>query len=66
MIVNMPPVPLFFEREGKHIFREPSSVWGYFPQLNEWGSIHLVWEAERVGGQDHLPQFRAIPICEYV
>ena len=65
MIVGVPPPPLFLERTGDHVFRAPSPVWGYLPQLNEWGGIHLVWETERVGGQDHVPTFRAIPVCEY-
>ena len=64
MIVNMPPAALFLERTPTIQFREASSVWGYLPQLNEWGSIHLVWETERVGGPDHVPHFRAVPICE--
>ncbi len=66
MIVDMPPTALFLERVGKHVFTQPSSVWGYLPQLNEWGGIHLVWETERVGGPDHVPHFRAVPVCEYI
>ncbi|EJF67230.1 hypothetical protein DICSQDRAFT_142789 [Dichomitus squalens LYAD-421 SS1] len=62
MIVNMPPHLVFLERIGTHIFREPSSVWGYLPQVNQWGGIRLEWEAERIGGLDHLPWFKATPI----
>ncbi|PIL31393.1 hypothetical protein GSI_06094 [Ganoderma sinense ZZ0214-1] len=58
----MPPAALFLERVPTVQFREPSSVWGYLPQLNEWGSIYLVWDTERVGGADHIPQFRAVPV----
>ena len=65
MILDMPPQPLFLERIGTQQFRQPSIVWGYLPQLNEWAGIHLEWESERVGGQDHVPLWKATPICEY-
>ena len=57
-------LPSFMERAGNHTFREPSSVWGYLPQVNEWARGGLEWYTERVGGQDHIPIFRAVPICE--
>ncbi|OSD03350.1 hypothetical protein PYCCODRAFT_1434769 [Trametes coccinea BRFM310] len=54
----------FMDRRGTHIFKAPSPVWGYLPQINEWAGIHLVWECERVGGEDHIPIFRAIPVYD--
>ncbi|KAJ8483147.1 hypothetical protein ONZ51_g4898 [Trametes cubensis] len=37
-------------------------MWGYLPQLNQWGGTALNWETERVGGKDHIPIFKAIPV----
>lgn len=56
----------FMDRVGKHQFHPPHSMWGYLPQVNQWGSTSLVWEVERVGGQDHIPVFKALPICEWI
>ena len=64
MIVNMPAIPRFFTRTGEQKFMEPNTVWGYLPQINQWAGIRLEWETDRVGGPDHLPCFRATPICE--
>ncbi|RPD57125.1 hypothetical protein L226DRAFT_607413 [Lentinus tigrinus ALCF2SS1-7] len=50
--------------ETNHEFREPSSVWGYLPQLNQWAGTKLVWEVDRAGGEPHLPTWTAIPIYE--
>ncbi|KAI8990603.1 hypothetical protein BD414DRAFT_305656 [Trametes punicea] len=52
----------FMDRVGTYTFKQPSPVWGYLPQVNEWGGIHLVWECERIGGEDHIPVFRAVPV----
>ncbi|KAI0756291.1 hypothetical protein C8Q80DRAFT_21308 [Daedaleopsis nitida] len=57
--------PIFMDRKGTYVFREPSSVWGYLPQLHEWAMktrVELTWEAERIGGKDHMPDFKAIPV----
>ncbi|TFK81168.1 hypothetical protein K466DRAFT_348820 [Polyporus arcularius HHB13444] len=62
MIVGM--LPSFLDRQGTETFREPSSVWGYLPQLNEWAGSKLEWFAERVGGKDHQPEFEAFPIYD--
>lgn len=59
--------PSFLERSGTYTFIEPSTVWGYLPQLHEWAMkarVELGWEAERIGGKDHIPDFQAIPVCE--
>lgn len=56
--------PTFTDRQGEKVFRAPSSTWGYLPQINEWGGIDLEWFTERVGGKDHIPIFRAFPICK--
>ncbi|RDX51186.1 hypothetical protein OH76DRAFT_1347679 [Lentinus brumalis] len=57
-------LPSFLDRQGTETFREPSSVWGYLPQLNEWAGSKLEWFAERVGGKDHQPEFEAFPIYD--
>ncbi|KAI0360966.1 hypothetical protein OH77DRAFT_1467993 [Trametes cingulata] len=54
----------FMDRVGTHQFRMPSPVWGYLPQLNEWGKTSLVWEVQRVAGKDHIPVFKAVPVYE--
>ncbi|KAI0828903.1 hypothetical protein BC628DRAFT_1178143 [Trametes gibbosa] len=56
----------FMDRVGVYQFKQPSVVWGYLPQLNEWGKTALEWEVERVDGADHIPVFKAIPVCERV
>lgn len=53
------------ERNGTHVFTEPSSVWGYLPQINEWSKGLLEWSTNRVGGADHIPVFSATPICKF-
>ncbi|KAI0778776.1 hypothetical protein BD413DRAFT_466402 [Trametes elegans] len=54
----------FLDRQGNTQFRQPSPLWGYLPQINEWGKTALEWEIERVGGKDHVPVFKAIPVYE--
>ncbi|KAH9849265.1 hypothetical protein C2E23DRAFT_888445 [Lenzites betulinus] len=54
----------FLDRVGRHEFRQPSIVWGYLPQLNEWGKTALEWEVDRVDGADHVPIFKATPVYE--
>lgn len=64
---NMIIIPSFFNRPGGHIFKEPSQLWGYLPQLNEWAlkqHVVLEWDVERIGGKDHMPFFRAVPKCK--
>lgn len=64
---NMIIIPSFFNRPGGHIFKEPSQLWGYLPQLNEWAlkqHVVLEWDVERIGGRDHMPFFRAVPKCK--
>ena len=53
------------ERVGTHTFTEPSIVWGYLPQINEWSKGLLEWSTNRVGGEDHIPIFSATPICKF-
>ncbi|KAH9897806.1 hypothetical protein C8Q73DRAFT_833912 [Cubamyces lactineus] len=52
----------FLERVGTHQFQEPTPMWGYLPQLNQWAGTALQWEIMRDGGEDHIPLFKAIPI----
>lgn len=66
-----PPVPSamimfssFLDRVGKYEFHPAQPMWGYLPQVNQWGSTALEWEVERIGGKDHIPIFKAIPVCE--
>ena len=55
----------FFDRVGTHVFQPPTQMWGYWPQINEWSRSTVTWHIERVGGQDHIPEFEGYPICEY-
>ena len=64
MIDTLPPHPLFCERLGIHVFREPSSVWGYLPQLQEFaskGNKDLNWQVDKTADGE----WKAIPVCEY-
>ncbi len=54
----------FYDRVGNHQFQEPTQMWGYWPQLNEWSKSTIAWNVIRVGGLDHVPVFEAYPICE--
>ncbi|EIW64144.1 uncharacterized protein TRAVEDRAFT_41560 [Trametes versicolor FP-101664 SS1] len=54
----------FLDRVGKYQFHPAQPMWGYLPQVNQWGSTALEWEVERIGGKDHIPIFKAIPVYE--
>ena len=61
-----PPVIVqnsFMDRVGNHRFHDPSIVWGYLLQVNEWARGLLEWQTDRVGGKDHIPIFSATPVC---
>lgn len=56
----------FSERRGEYKFTEPTPQRGYLPQINEWATRSLVrCDVERIGGDDHVPTFRAVPYCTY-
>jgi hypothetical protein len=58
----------FEDREGGYVFYAPTPGWGYVAQLNECFAkqgIPFRWETLRIGGDDHLPQFRSVPIREF-
>jgi hypothetical protein len=55
------PVPSFNERTPTVKFDEPTQGWGYLPQVNEKFRLELTWECVRVGGEAHIPTFKAIP-----
>ncbi|THH33140.1 hypothetical protein EUX98_g1036 [Antrodiella citrinella] len=52
----------FDARIGTYTFKPWSPLWGYLPQINEWGRGQVQWHVARVGGPDHVPQFQAVPI----
>lgn len=55
----------FFEREGRQKFENPEEGGrGYLPQVNEWAVGSILWQCERVGGNDHQPQWEAHPVCQ--
>lgn len=46
-----------------------SKEWGYVAQLHEWAAKEhkpFEWSVTRVGGQAHMPEFEAYPICVYI
>ena len=58
----------FYTRQGNYQFIQWSPLWGYLPQIHEWGMIQhsmVYWEVTRVNGPDHQPVFQAVPICMY-
>ncbi|KAI0081196.1 hypothetical protein K474DRAFT_1657061 [Panus rudis PR-1116 ss-1] len=50
------------DRQGNYAFVKDRS---YLAQLNEWAARPIIkFEVTRNGGEDHMPLFRATPICE--
>lgn len=56
----------FSERVGTHSFRAPSAVWGYLAQVNEWSRGQMTWKTFFVGGEVHMPVYRAVPVCKLI
>ncbi|CAL1694398.1 unnamed protein product [Somion occarium] len=53
----------FKDRKGTFSFDEATAGRGILPQLNEWANGPMVqFQVERIGGQDHVPDFKATPI----
>ncbi|KAI0081195.1 hypothetical protein K474DRAFT_1657060 [Panus rudis PR-1116 ss-1] len=49
--------------QGSHAFNLPTARQGYLAQINDWAQrSNLRWEVERIGGEDHTPQWQVIPI----
>ncbi len=59
----------FEDRVGNYQFQHGSKEWGYVAQLHEWAAKEhkpFEWSVTRVGGQAHMPEFEAYPICVYI
>jgi len=52
----------FFDRTGSKVFDPPTTIRGYLCQVNEWSRGMIYWQVLRVGGEDHMPDFQAVPI----